>query len=324
MYYQLLSLLQLATIAAAHPKASADDGVSRLQSRDGRCGAEFGTVCDDDKCCSSAGWCGVGYQYCSAPDCQINYGPRCDANVRPKGPATEQVPRPHIGNIPYGRAIYHCERYGDIALTFDDGPYLYTEDLLNLLKRYDAKATFFVTGNNLGKGAINDPAHSWGGVIKRMVASGHQVASHTWSHQKLTTLSESQFRNQMHFLEVALADLLGYFPTYMRPPYSASNDQTDGWLGELGYHVTYFNLDTEGYLNNSPNKVQKCKDIWDTAVEGRNPQQTKWLQIEHDTVYQAVYNLTEYALKSLFRNGFRSVTVGECLGDPRENWYRWV
>lgn len=176
----------------------------------------------------------------------------------------------------------------------------------------------------MGKGAINDPAYSWGGLIKRMAATGHQIASHTWSHQRLTTLSETHFRNQMHFNEAALADLLGYFPTYMRPPYSSSNDTTDRWLGELGYHVTYFNLDTEGYLHDSPGLIQESKDIWDDAVEGQDPKTAKWLQIEHDIVFQSVYNFTEHALESLFRNGFRSVTVGECLGDAKENWYRKV
>ncbi|KAK3186351.1 hypothetical protein K4F52_004889 [Lecanicillium sp. MT-2017a] len=257
-----------------------------------------------------------------APACQIDYGPACDANVRPKGPETLNIPRPHNGPVPYGEAIYHCKKYGGIALTFDDGPYVYTEDLLDLLARYNAKATFFVTGINLGKGAINDPAHSWHKLIKRMIDDGHQVGSHTWSHQRLTTLSEKHFRNQMLFNEIALADILGYFPTYMRPPYSASNETTDAWLGDLGYHVTYFNLDTEGYLHDSAALIQESKDIWDDAVEDQDPRYTKWLQIEHDTVYQSVYNLTEYALISLFKNGFRSVTVGECLNDPKENWYR--
>lgn len=79
-------------------------------------------------------WCGSGYLYCSAPSCQINYGPACDANIRPKGPETRNMARPKVGNIPYGQAIYRCIRNGDIALTYDDGPYTYTEDLLDLLK----------------------------------------------------------------------------------------------------------------------------------------------------------------------------------------------
>lgn len=78
-------------------------------------------------------WCGNGYLYCSAPSCQIDYGPACDANVKPDGPDTTDIARPALGSVPYGEAIYHCENYGDIALTYDDGPYNYTEYLLDLL-----------------------------------------------------------------------------------------------------------------------------------------------------------------------------------------------
>ncbi|KAK7421269.1 hypothetical protein QQZ08_010046 [Neonectria magnoliae] len=300
-----------------------DAGLEKRQvSTNGRCGTGFGTVCSSTECCSSAGWCGNGYLYCSAPSCQIDYGPACDANVRPSGPETKDIARPKLGSIPYGEAIYRCNRNGDIALTYDDGPYTYTSDLLDLLAEYDAKATFFITGRNLGKGAINDPATDWPNLIRRMITDGHQVASHTWSHQRLTTLSKAKFWNQMVFNEIAFADILGYFPTYMRPPYSASNTTTDAWLNELGYHITYFNLDTEGYLHDSPDLIQTSKDIWDSTVEGKSPASNKWLQIEHDPVYQSVYNLTEYMLKSIANNGFSAVTVGECLNDPKANWYR--
>ncbi|KLO98284.1 Uncharacterized protein Y057_13426 [Fusarium fujikuroi] len=271
----------LASFAIASPWPSL---VSRaLDKRQaGRCGTGFGTVCGRSECCSSAGWCGTGYLYCSAPSCQIEYGPGCDANVRPSGPDTTNVARPKVGSIPYGQAIYRCNRNGDIALTYDDGPYTYTEDLLDLLQRYNAKATFYITGRNLGKGAINDPDTPWPGLIRRMVRDGHQIASHTWSHQRLTTLSRSKFWNQMIYNEIAFADILGYFPTYMRPPYSASNTTTDAWLNELGYHITYFNLDTEGYLHDSPNMISTSKQIWDNTVEGRSPATNKWLHIEHD------------------------------------------
>ena len=94
-------------------------------------------------------------------------------------------------------------------------------------------------------------------------------------------------------------------------------------LADLGYHIVYFNLDTEGYLHgDSGEEIQKSKNIWDKAVEGSNPCNTTYLAIEHDLQQQVIYNLTEYMLKSLLENGYRPVTVGECLGDPPENWYR--
>ena len=75
----------------------------------------------------------MGYQFCHAPTCQIDYGPACDANIRPDGPDTRNISRAKVGDVPYGEAIYTCNQEGVVALTFDDGPWEYTEYLLDLL-----------------------------------------------------------------------------------------------------------------------------------------------------------------------------------------------
>ncbi|KAM0263148.1 hypothetical protein ACHAQJ_001301 [Trichoderma viride] len=291
-------------------------------TENGRCGVGFGTSCQDDECCSTEGWCGNGFLYCSAPACQLEYGPHCDANRRPDGLDTEDWPRPHVGDVPYGKAIFHCTKPGVVALTFDDGPWKYTEELLDVLEEFGVKATFFLTGRNLGKGAINDPVTDWPRIIHRMKGDGHQIASHTWSHQRLTKLSKTLLRQQMIYNEIAISDLIGVFPTYMRPPYSASNEDVDTWLGELGYHVTYFDLDTEGYLHDSEEDIEISKGIVDKAFEGIDSENHSFLHIEHDTVYETVSTLVAYTIEALYHAGFRPVTVGECLGDPEENWYR--
>ncbi|KAK7918269.1 peptidoglycan-N-acetylglucosamine deacetylase [Apiospora marii] len=280
------------------------------QNKSGRCGA-------------GRGWCGSDADYCSAPDCQLNYGPGCDGNKKPSGADTSGIARPKLGRVQYGGVgVYDCVTKGDIALTFDDGPYNFTDALLDKLAEADAKATFFITGYNLHKGAINDPQYPWRGVIERMAAEGHQIASHTWSHQNFSQMTTTQAQNQMIWNEIALNDILGYIPTYMRPPFSICERACQNMLSTLGYHAIYFDLDTEGYLHDDPQQIQTSKDIWDDAVVGSNPCQDSYLQIEHDIHYQTVYNLTDYILDSLFRSGYRSVTVGQCLGDPAENWYR--
>ncbi|KAL7941484.1 carbohydrate-binding module family 18 [Trichoderma barbatum] len=291
-------------------------------SEDGRCGANFGTRCQNDECCSSAGWCGTGFLYCSAPACQFEYGPYCDANRRPDGPNTEDWPRNHVGDVPYGKAIFHCSKPGTVALTFDDGPWQYTEELLDILEENGVRATFFITGRNLGKGAINDPSTDWTRLIHRMKADGHQIGSHTWSHQRLPTVGKSRLRQQMIYNEIAIADILGVFPTYMRPPYSASNEDVDRWLGELGYHITYFDLDTEGYLHEGEEAIEISQDIARKAFDGKDEDTDSYLHIEHDTVANTVRTLVPYTIDVLYRAGFTPVTVGECLGDPEENWYR--
>jgi hypothetical protein len=139
---------------------------SRLQARqggnaDGRCGKEFGcATCDEGYCCSSGGWCklthphadepllmiplgGQGQEYCQAPDSQFDYGPAADANKLPAGGTTRNVARPKVGSVVYGgEGIYVCTKPGQIAITYDDGPYIYTNDLLDLFASYKFKATF--------------------------------------------------------------------------------------------------------------------------------------------------------------------------------------
>jgi peptidoglycan/xylan/chitin deacetylase (PgdA/CDA1 family) len=94
-------------------------------------------------------WCGTGIEYCAAPDCQFQYGPACDANIVPPGASTSSVARTHLGSIPYGGSnvagVQDCIVDGVMALTFDDGPYLYTEALLDLLDKYNAKVTFMIS-----------------------------------------------------------------------------------------------------------------------------------------------------------------------------------
>ncbi len=62
----------------------------------------------------------------------MSYGSGCDGNQRPDGDDTSDIPRPKLGSVAYGGlGIYDCVKHGDIAITFDDGPYNYTGDLLD-------------------------------------------------------------------------------------------------------------------------------------------------------------------------------------------------
>jgi hypothetical protein len=128
--------------------------------------------------CSPVGFCGRGYQHCTSPNCQTDYSNGCDASIRPLGEPTLNVSRPLIGNVTYeADGITHCKKQGAIALTFDDGPFNFTSHLLDVLASYGAKATFFITGNNLGKGQIDIEETGWPALIRRMHTDGHQVLS---------------------------------------------------------------------------------------------------------------------------------------------------
>lgn len=278
-------------------------------------------------CLIVSGYCGHGPEYCQAPDCQFEYGSGCDALKWPEGEPTYDVPRPHAGEVPYGWVpIYQCVKPNTIALTYDDGPNIYTHDLLDILDSYDAKATFFVSAFNSNKGGIDDPNYPWADLIRRMYNSGHQIAGHTWSHQNLDQMSGERRREQMIKTEMALRNIFGGFPTYMRPPYSACSVSTGclSDMNDLGYHVTYFNVDTDDYNNASPHQIQRSKDLFDHSMAMHEATGRPMLVIAHDVHEQTVYNLTIHMLRRLYQAGYTPVTVGECLGDPSANWYRWT
>lgn len=208
-----------------------------------------------------------------------------------------------------------------MAITYDDGPYSYTQELLELLDQYSAKATFFVVGNNLGKGAI-DETESWRSVIRNMDSKGHQIASHTWSHQNLDSITSEQRYDQMVKNEMAIRNIIGKYPTYMRPPYSACDTtgcQAD--LQALGYVITSFDLDTDDYNNLTPAGMEIAKENFKNGIDTALPDGDR-LAIAHDIHELTVRNLTPYMLEYVYNNNWTAVTVGECMNDPPENWYR--
>lgn len=264
------------------------------------------------------GYCGTTAEYCTDPDCQFPFG-TCDSSHTPAGPTTLNDPRPLLGQVTYDDDIYDCTEANVVALTYDDGPYLYTSQLLDTLKSYGFKATFFMTGNNLHKGPI-DETEPYPTIIRRMIAEGHQVASHTWSHYSLSNITSDMRKQQMVKNERAIANIIGKYPTYMRPPYSQCSQEsgcrTD--MKALGYHRVYFDLDTQDYLN--PNTIQNSKSIVAQILgtAGAND----YLSIQHDLVQQSVASLSPYYFDLIAKKGWKGVTAGECLGDAPANWYR--
>ncbi|CAG5156679.1 uncharacterized protein ALTATR162_LOCUS4476 [Alternaria atra] len=305
---------------SAHPEPV----IRPRQSADGRCGPDGNNQkCADNECCSSAGYCGTTNEHCQAPDCLFNFGPACDANKTPAGASTRNDVRPQKGAIPYGGAgIYVCNNPGTVAITYDDGPYIYTENVMAQFEARGAHATFFITGNNIGKGAIDE---NWASVIQKMYNNGHQVASHTWSHQDLSLITKEEAYDQMIKNEMAIRNIIGKYPTYMRPPYSSCDDDCQDVMKDLGYVVSYFDLDTDDYNQLTPEKIQVAKDNFKNGIDTRNsgdPYDGDRLVIGHDIHQLTAENLTAYMLDYLYAQGLKAVTMGECLNDPKENWYR--
>lgn len=219
--------------------------------------------------------------------------------------------------------ITTCKQPGMVALTFDDGPYIYTTEILNLLDRLKVKATFFITGDNRAKGHIDDPATRWPSIIRRMYDAGHQIGSHTWTHRDLNQINEAVRRAEIIHNEMAIRNILGWIPTYIRPPFleCSARSGCEKTMRDLVYHSISTNLDTKDYMYDDPALIQRAKDLYSNGLS-TNPRQNSYIVLAHDVHEQTVYELTPHMVKVARERGYKLVTVGECLGDPRGNWYR--
>lgn len=236
-----------------------------------------------------------------------------DTYPRPTIPWLSHLPRPKLGSVPYGRVLTSCARPNTIALTFDDGPWKYTEDLLDLLGASGARATFFVCGGNMGgDGQLTRPGYP--PLLRRMVREGHQVGTHTWGHADLAALDGAAVARQVLANEQALVQDLGLIPTYLRPPYFSSDDEALAVVGGLGYHVVNAGVDTRDWAGD----YDAARDNFDEAVRDARGK----IVLAHDVKERTAHELAEYMIAQAEEHGYRLVTVGECLGDPPRNWYR--
>ncbi|KAF2832867.1 glycoside hydrolase/deacetylase [Ophiobolus disseminans] len=238
---------------------------------------------------------------------------------KPTTPSPRIEPRPQKGNIPYGGpGIYSCTVPGTVALTFDDGPYIYTAGVMDQFATYGFKATFFVTGDN-GRGPL-DANPSGAALVRRMLAEGHQVGSHTWTHTDLNTLSDQQQRDEMLKTEAALKNIIGKTPTYMRPPYGSCNEACGAVMKDLGYVVAHWDLETDDWRYQAD--ISISENIFKSSLAETDPKTGGRVVLAHDIHEQTATRLTAFMLGELKARGFRGVTLGECLGEPEENWYR--
>lgn len=129
-----------------------------------------------------------------------------------------------------------------VALTFDDGPWDDTNELLDVLRDNEAKATFFTVGNRISGDGVD--------TVKREVAEGHQVATHTWDHAagdgqsvNLSYMSAEQQREEITKGFQAIEDATGQTPSFvMRAP--GGNFPTEVWsnvedlvVADIGWDV---------------------------------------------------------------------------------------
>lgn len=117
-------------------------------------------------------------------------------------------------------------KQGTVALTFDDGPNpTYTPQILAILKKYHVKATFFVMGW---------AAKKYPKLMRAIVADGHAVASHSWSHPMLTRISQKQLYKEVVKPKESIKAAIGKYPVCLRPPFGMGNKRVAAFIREHG------------------------------------------------------------------------------------------
>jgi len=155
----------------------------------------------------------------------------------------------YTSDFPTYPSLYHQGAGGEheVALTFDDGPDpKWTPMVLDILKRYNIKATFFLVGSQ---------AEQYPALVKRMVDEGHLVGNHTYTHANLAVIPTKQVQLELNATQRLIESITGRSTTLFRPPYDADSHPThlDELVplkeiqDDLGYLIVMENIDPEDW-----------------------------------------------------------------------------
>ncbi|MBU2667949.1 polysaccharide deacetylase family protein [Actinoplanes bogorensis] len=135
-----------------------------------------------------------------------------------------------------------------VALTFDDGPHpAYTPQVLTLLRKHHIKATFFV----IGQQAAGHPD-----LIRAIVADGHTVGTHTWSHQDLHRMKAGPVRTEVARAVDKVAAVTGEIPELFRAPYGAWSRTVFEVCAKLGQTSIAWDVDPRDWDNPGSGRIR--------------------------------------------------------------------
>ena len=185
------------------------------------------------------------------------------------------------------------------ALTFDDGPSINTPHLLDMLEEYGIPATFFM----LGSQAERHPD-----IVKRVIAEGHEVGNHSYSHPNLRVVSLARKEEELRRTDTILRNL-GASPQFMRPPYGSYDASTEKVAASLGLSLMLWSMDSRDW--------QRLPDNYATLRNNRGtvyaPGTLRGIFLFHDSHKRTVDDLPRI-IRDLRAGGCqRFVTVTDYL-----------
>ena len=209
---------------------------------------------------------------------------------------SEKKPEEKTEGAEDGGLVREVEQIGAgqvIALTFDDGPSEFTSGLLDILKREQVPATFFVLGRN---------ASAYPDLIRREIAEGHEVESHTMNHQNLAKLDEASVRAEVYGVEQVICAIENKTNCikYVRPPYGEVSDTV---RSVVSVPMIGWSIDTEDWRTRNPQMIQ---DRTLGVIRGNA------VILMHD-IYSTSVEGAERIIKELKAAGFTFVTIDELV-----------
>ena len=185
-----------------------------------------------------------------------------------------------------------------VALTFDDGPGAYTEELLDYLKSENIKASFFVVGKQVEKSPD---------IIKRIYNEGHDIGNHSYSHKNLTKLSQAQQILEIQKCSDLIKKITGESPILMRPPGGNFNKVTQTINSQKNMRIIKWSVDTRDW--ESRNK----QSIISTAFQsGQFGIRDGAIVLMHD-IHRATIDAVPTIVERIKSQGYTIVSVSELL-----------
>ncbi|GAB6129892.1 hypothetical protein JCM17204_24840 [Blautia stercoris] len=176
-----------------------------------------------------------------------------------------------------------------IALTFDDGPGEYTEELINCLVENNAKATFFMLGQNV---------EAYPEIAKKVSDAGMELGNHSYSHPDLVTIGSEAAAQQVSNTDAALKSATGFEATVMRPPGGSFNDSVKA---AIDHPLIIWSIDTRDWATKSEDQTYQV--VMDNAQDGS-------VVLMHD-IHEWSVKAAIRMIPDLIAKGFKLVTVSE-------------
>ena len=177
-----------------------------------------------------------------------------------------------------------------IALTFDDGPGEYTDELLDCLEENNAHATFFMLGQNVG---------SWESTVQRMADIGCEIGSHSWDHKNLYDLDMDSVAKQFSDTDAALEKACGQKASVARAPYGNWSDDIISTVGKPFFTWSLDSLDWSYLDVNKDYDAVMNGDLTDGSIILMH-------DIHEPSVQAAIKMIPE-----LVQKGYKLMTVSE-------------